>query len=127
MLAAVVLLAVLLFGVMSLRRWLLELGGVAAIEQVNRAKAKLLYDYLDESKLFRGTVEVPWRSLMNVTYVLPNEELTSAFVKFAATRGLVNIKGHRLVGGIRASIYNAMPVEGVQALVDAMKAFEAAN
>lgn len=107
--------------------WLLEQGGVAAMEQVNRAKAKLLYDVLDESRLFHGTVEAPWRSLMNATYVLPSDELTAAFVKFAAARGLVNLKGHRLVGGIRASIYNAMPVEGVQALVDAMKAFEAAN
>ena len=107
--------------------WLEALGGVAEMEKINRYKAGLLYDFLDNSRLFRGTAERPWRSLMNVTFVLPSEELTGVFVKFAAGRGLVNVKGHRLVGGIRASIYNAMPVEGVQALVDAMKAFEAAN
>ena len=107
--------------------WLEGLGGVAEMEKINRYKAGLLYDYLDESKLFRGTAEKEWRSLMNVTYVLPTDELTDAFVKFAKAKGLVNIKGHRLVGGIRASIYNAMPVEGVQALVDCMKAFEAAQ
>ena len=108
-------------------QWLEELGGVAEMERHNREKAGLLYDYLDGSRLFRATAEKPWRSLMNVTYVLPNDELTSEFVKFAAGRGLTNIKGHRLVGGIRASIYNAMPIEGVQALVDCMKDFEATH
>jgi phosphoserine aminotransferase len=91
--------------------WLEALGGIAEMEKINRRKAALLYDCLDGSKLFRGTVEKPWRSIMNVTYVLPTEELTSEFVKFAASKGIVNIKGHRLVGGIRASMYNAMPEE----------------
>lgn len=107
--------------------WLENLGGVPAIEKVNREKAKLLYDFLDGSKLFKPTAEKAHRSIMNVTCVLPNDELTAEFVKAAAAKGLVGIKGHRLVGGIRASIYNAMPVEGVQALVGCMKAFEAAH
>ena len=107
--------------------WLEALGGVAEMQKINQAKAGLLYDFLDNSRLFKGTAEKPWRSIMNVTYVLPNDELTDEFVKFCKARGLVNIKGHRLVGGIRASIYNAMPVEGVQALVAAMKEFEAAH
>jgi phosphoserine aminotransferase len=107
--------------------WLEALGGVPAIEKINRQKAALLYNFLDSSKLFRPTAEKASRSIMNVTCVLPTEELTSEFVKAAAAKGLVNIKGHRLVGGIRASIYNAMTAEGVQALVDCMKAFEAAH
>ena len=107
--------------------WLEELGGITEIERRNREKAALLYNYLDGSRLFRGTVEPPWRSMMNATYVLPNDELTAEFVKFAAARNITNIKGHRLVGGIRASIYNAMPIEGVQALVDCMRDFEAAH
>ncbi len=107
--------------------WLEALGGVAEMEKINRAKAGLLYDFLGNSKLFKGTAEAPWRSIMNVTYVLPNDALTDEFVKFCKARGLVNIKGHRLVGGIRASIYNAMPIEGVQALVAAMKEFEAGH
>ena len=107
--------------------WLEALGGISEMEKLNRQKAALLYDFLDNSKLFRGTVEKPWRSVMNVTYVLPSDELTAEFVKFASSKGLVNVKGHQLVGGIRASIYNAMPIEGVQALVDCMKAFEASH
>lgn len=107
--------------------WLEGIGGIAEMEKLNCHKAALLYDFIDDSKLFKGTVEKPWRSIMNVTYVLPSDELTNEFVKFAKDCGLANIKGHRLVGGIRASIYNAMPVEGVQALVDCMKDFEAAH
>ena len=107
--------------------WLEALGGVPAIQKINQKKAKLLYDFLDNSKIFKPTAEKAFRSIMNVTYVLPTEELTNEFVKAAGAKGLVNIKGHRLVGGIRASIYNAMTLEGVQALVDCMKAFETAH
>ena len=105
--------------------WLKEQGGVEAIEQVNIAKAKLLYDFLDESKLFKGTADPAFRSRMNVTCVTPSKETDAEFVKAAAAQGLVNLKGHRLVGGIRASIYTAMPIEGVQKLVNFMKEFEA--
>ena len=105
-------------------KWLQEQGGVEGIAQVNREKAALLYDFLDNSKLFRGTADPAFRSVMNVTFVTGDKDRDTAFVKFAAARGLVNVKGHRLVGGMRASIYNAMPMEGVKALVEAMKAFE---
>ncbi|MED9821218.1 MAG: 3-phosphoserine/phosphohydroxythreonine transaminase [Christensenellales bacterium] len=105
--------------------WIKRQGGVAALEQVNIQKAKLLYDYLDESKLFHGTAEKAYRSRMNVTFVTGDKELDAAFVKEAAEQGLVNLKGHRIVGGMRASIYNAMPIEGVKKLVDFMKDFEA--
>lgn len=104
--------------------WLRSLGGVEAIEQVNRQKAALLYETIDNSKLFRGTAQAADRSIMNVTFVTGDKDLDAAFVKFCAGRGLVNLKGHRSVGGMRASIYNAMPLEGVQALAAAMKAFE---
>ena len=87
----------------------------------------MLYDFLDESKLFKGTAEAPCRSRMNVTFVTGDADMDAAFVKEAAAKGLVNLKGHRIVGGMRASIYNAMPVEGVKALVDFMKEFEAKN
>ncbi len=106
-------------------KWLKKQGGVAGIEKVNIEKAKLLYDFLDESKLFHGTAEKEFRSRMNVTFVTGDADRDAAFVKEAAAKGLVNLKGHRLVGGIRASIYNAMPIEGVRALVDFMKEFEA--
>ena len=102
-------------------------GGVAALEARNIEKAKLLYDYLDESKLFTGTAQKRDRSRMNVTFVTGDAELDAKFVKEAAAQGLVNLKGHRIVGGMRASIYNAMPVEGVQKLVDFMKQFETEN
>ncbi|MBR1586135.1 MAG: 3-phosphoserine/phosphohydroxythreonine transaminase [Clostridia bacterium] len=104
--------------------WLQEQGGVEAIAKVNQEKATLLYDFLDNSALFKGTAQKEFRSVMNVTFVTGDKEKDAAFVKFAAERGLVNLKGHRSVGGMRASIYNAMPIEGVKALVDAMKAFE---
>ena len=107
--------------------WLLSIGGVDAIYEVNKAKAALLYDFLDESKLFRGTAQKEFRSLMNVTFVTGDADKDAAFVKAAAAEGLVNLKGHRTVGGMRASIYNAMPMEGVQKLVAFMKKFEAAN
>ncbi len=106
-------------------KWLKKQGGVEGIEQVNIEKAKLLYDFLDESRLFRGTADKAYRSRMNVTFVTGSPEKDAQFVKEAAANGLVNLKGHRLVGGIRASIYNAMPIEGVRALVDFMKQFEA--
>lgn len=105
--------------------WLKKQGGVAGIEKVNIEKANLLYNFLDESKLFKGTAEKQSRSRMNVTFVTGDPDMDARFVKEAAAKGLVNLKGHRLVGGIRASIYNAMPVEGVQALVNFMKEFEA--
>ena len=107
--------------------WLKKQGGVAAIEKVNIEKANLLYDFLDNSKLFRGTAQPKYRSRMNVTFVTGDAEKDAAFVKAAAAQGLVNLKGHRIVGGMRASIYNAMPIEGVQALVAFMKDFEAKN
>ncbi|MDD4797396.1 MAG: 3-phosphoserine/phosphohydroxythreonine transaminase [Eubacteriales bacterium] len=107
--------------------WLKAFGGVAAIEQQNRAKAALVYDYLDESQLFRGVAIKEDRSIMNVTFTLTRDELTDTFVKFALSKGLANLKGHRSVGGIRASMYNALPLEGARALVDCMKEFEVAN
>ncbi len=104
--------------------WLKKQGGAAAIEKVNIEKANLLYDLLDESAFYRPTAEPASRSRMNVTFTTPDPDTDAAFVKEAATRGLANLKGHRLVGGIRASIYNAMPIEGVRALVNFMKDFE---
>lgn len=107
--------------------WLKKQGGVAAIEKVNIEKANLLYDFLDNSRLFKGTAQARDRSRMNVTFVTGDADKDAAFVKEAAARGLVNLKGHRIVGGMRASIYNAMPVEGVKALVEFMKEFEMNN
>ena len=107
--------------------WIKEMGGVGVIEERNIEKAKILYDYLDESDLFHGTVVKEDRSLMNVPFVTGNEELDAKFVKEATAAGFVNLKGHRTVGGMRASIYNAMPKEGVVALVDFMKKFETEN
>ncbi len=107
--------------------WIKDKGGVAALQKINEEKAKILYDFLDNSQLFKGTVVPEDRSLMNIPFVTGNEELDAKFVKEAKAAGLVNLKGHRTVGGMRASIYNAMPVEGVQALVEFMKKFEAEN
>ena len=104
--------------------WLQEQGGVEGIEKVNKEKAALLYDFLDNSALFNATAQKEFRSIMNVTFVTGDKEKDAAFVKFAAGKGLVNLKGHRSVGGMRASIYNAMPIEGVKKLVDVMKEFE---
>ena len=108
-------------------KWLKKQGGLAAMKQYNEEKAKILYDFLDESKLFKGTVRKEDRSLMNVPFVTGNEELDAKFVKEAKEAGLENLKGHRSVGGMRASIYNAMPKAGVEALVAFMKKFEADN
>ena len=93
----------------------------------NEKKAKILYDFLDSSKMFKGTVRKEDRSLMNVPFVTGNEELDAEFVKAATAAGFVNLKGHRTVGGMRASIYNAMPIEGVEKLVAFMKKFEEEN
>ncbi len=103
--------------------WLLEQGGMQAIEARNIAKAKLLYDYLDASGFYVSPVERDCRSRMNVPFFLKDDKLNDAFLKGADANGLVQLKGHRVVGGMRASIYNAMPIEGVQALVDYMKEF----
>lgn len=107
--------------------WIKDKGGIAAVEKMNREKAQILYDFLDSSKMFKGTVVKEDRSLMNVPFVTGNEELDAKFVKEAKEAGFVNLKGHRTVGGMRASIYNAMPKEGVIALVEFMKKFEAEN
>lgn len=108
-------------------KWLKNLGGLEAIKERNEKKAKLLYDFLDGSSLFKGTVVKEDRSLMNVPFVTGNKDLDAKFVKEAKAAGLENLKGHRTVGGMRASIYNAMPYEGVEALVAFMKKFEEEN
>ena len=108
-------------------KWLKKMGGLEAMKERNEKKAKILYDYLDESKLFKGTVRKEDRSLMNVPFITGNEELDAKFVKEAKEAGFENLKGHRTVGGMRASIYNAMPIEGVEKLVEFMKKFELEN
>ena len=108
-------------------RWLKKLGGVKEIQKINEYKANLLYDFIDNSSLYTNSVNVKDRSLMNVPFVTTSPELDAKFVKEASENGLVSIKGHRLVGGMRASIYNAMPVEGVKALIEFMKKFELEN
>lgn len=105
-------------------QWLKRRGGLAAMKEYNEKKAKVLYDYLDESRLFSGTVVPEDRSLMNVPFVTGDKDLDAEFVKEAKAAGFENLKGHRTVGGMRASIYNAMPLEGVEALVAFMKDFE---
>ncbi len=107
--------------------WIKEQGGVKAVGEINKKKAEILYNYLDNSKMFKGTVVAEDRSLMNVPFVTGNDELDAKFVAEAKAAGFVNLKGHRSVGGMRASIYNAMPVEGVEKLVEFMKKFEAEN
>jgi len=107
--------------------WLLDLGGVSAIEEINREKASWLYDFLDNSKIFNSTVTGSCRSIMNVPFVLPDDEMNAKFIKEAAEVGLQTLKGHRTVGGMRASIYNAMPPEGVKKLVEFMQKFELEN
>ena len=97
------------------------------MKERNVKKAKVLYDFLDESKMFRGTVVPEDRSLMNVPFVTDSDELNAKFIKEATAAGFVNLKGHRTVGGMRASIYNAMPIEGVEKLVAFMRKFEAEN
>ncbi len=107
--------------------WMKDQGGLEKIEAINRQKAKLLYDILDESSFYKGTARKDSRSLMNVTFRLPNEELEKKFVAEALENGMLGLKGHRSVGGIRASIYNAVPLEAVEHLADFMKKFEKAN
>ena len=108
-------------------KWIKEMGGLEAMKAHNEKKAKILYDFLDESKMFKGTVVKEDRSLMNVPFVTGDTELDAKFVKAAEAAGFKNLKGHRSVGGMRASIYNAMPIEGVEALVAFMKKFEEEN
>ncbi len=105
-------------------RWLKEIGGLEEMGRRNREKAAILYDYLDSSRLFRGTAEKKDRSLMNVPFVTDSQEINERFLREAAAAGFVNLKGHRSVGGMRASIYNAMPIEGVRKLVEFMDCFE---
>ncbi len=108
-------------------KWLKARGGLAAMKEYNEEKARILYDFLDESRMFKGTVERESRSLMNVPFVTGDDALDARFVKEATAAGFVNLKGHRTVGGMRASIYNAMPIEGVKALVAFMKKYEEEN
>ncbi len=108
-------------------KWLKKMGGLEAMKALNEKKAKILYDFLDQSKLFKGTVRPEDRSMMNVPFVTGNEELDAKFVKESKAAGFENLKGHRTVGGMRASIYNAMPIEGVEKLVDFMSEFEKNN
>lgn len=108
-------------------KWIKKLGGLSKMKEMNEAKAKILYDFLDSSKLFKGTVVKEDRSLMNVPFVIGNEEMEAKFIKEATAEGLISLKGHRTVGGMRASIYNAMPIEGVKKLVAFMKDFESKN
>ena len=108
-------------------KWLKKMGGLSVMKERNEEKAKILYDFLDQSKLFKGTVVPEDRSLMNVPFVTGDKEMDAKFVKEAEQAGFVNLKGHRTVGGMRASIYNAMPVEGVEKLVAFMKEFEKEN
>ena len=103
------------------------LGGLDVMKERNEKKAKLLYDFLDQSQMFKGTVEPSSRSLMNVPFVTGDDDLNAKFIKEATENGLVQLKGHRTVGGMRASIYNAMPYEGVEKLVAFMTQFEADN
>ena len=107
--------------------WILETGGLTAMQERNRKKANLLYDYLDSQDYYIAPVEKESRSMMNVTFVTGNADLDKKFASEAAAAGMKNLKGHRSVGGMRASIYNAMPVEGVEKLVAFMAAFEEAN
>ncbi len=108
-------------------QWIKDKGGVKELQKINEKKAKILYDFLDSSEMFKGTVVPEDRSLMNVPFVTGNDELDAKFVAEAKANGFINIKGHRSVGGMRASIYNAMPIEGVEKLVEFMKKFEAEN
>lgn len=108
-------------------QWLKRQGGLEAMKKHNEKKAKILYDFLDASTMFKGTVEPDSRSLMNVPFVTGDKDLDTKFIKEATAAGFVNLKGHRSVGGMRASIYNAMPIEGVEALTAFMEKFEKEN
>jgi len=117
-----------IYTIQLVMKWLEEtVGGLKAMEQINRKKGGLLYDFMDSTEFYRATADKDSRSLMNVTFRLPSEDLEKQFIKEATAAGMGGLKGHRSVGGCRASIYNAMPVEGVQTLVDFMKAFEKKN
>ncbi len=117
-----------IYSVQLVLKWVEEtVGGLAAMDRQNRRKADILYDYMDSGDFYRPTADKDSRSLMNITFRLPSEELEKKFIQEATDNGLAGLKGHRSVGGCRASVYNAMPVEGVQALVDFMKDFEKAN
>ncbi len=105
-------------------KWINSIGGLEKMKTINEEKAAILYDYLDKSKLFHGTADKDSRSLMNVTFKTDSDELNSRFVKAAENNGIIGIKGHRAVGGMRASLYNAMPIEGVKHLVKFMEEFE---
>jgi len=107
--------------------WIKEKGGLVATKKINEEKAAILYDFLDQSKLFSSPVDKASRSLMNIPFVTGNDELDAKLIAEAAKKGFKTLKGHRTVGGMRASIYNAMPTQGVKALVELMKEFEAAN
>lgn len=115
-----------IYTIMETLRWLKGLGGVKVMEEMNKKKAKVLYDAIDNSKIFTGTVEKDSRSLMNICFVMKPEyaSLEEDFMTFAKTNGMIGIKGHRSVGGFRVSTYNALPIESVQAMVDCMKEFE---
>ncbi|MEI6454765.1 MAG: 3-phosphoserine/phosphohydroxythreonine transaminase, partial [bacterium] len=118
-----------IFTCLETLRWIKGLGGVKAVEEMNRKKAQLLYDAIDNSKMFIGTVEKDSRSLMNICFIMKDQykDKEDAFMDFAKSKGMVGIKGHRSVGGFRASTYNALPYESVQALVDCMHEFEKLN
>lgn len=109
---------------MLVLKWIIETGGLEKIGEINQEKADLIYNLLDSSDFYKGTVETDSRSIMNVTYRLPSEELEQAFIAKATAEGMIGLKGHRSVGGIRASIYNAVPIEAVRALTDFMREFE---
>ena len=116
-----------IYTAMLVFRWLKQLGGIKVMQKINEEKAKMLYDFIDNSSFFTNKVVAKDRSIMNVPFVSPSEELDAKFVAEAGKAGIASIKGHKLVGGMRASIYNAMPVEGVKALIDFMKKFEMEN
>jgi len=117
-----------IYTIQLVMEWLEEtVGGLSAMETINRKKGALLYDFMDATEFYRATADKDSRSLMNVTFRLPSEDLEKQFIKEATAAGMGGLKGHRSVGGCRASIYNAMPMEGVQTLVDFMKAFEKKN
>ena len=118
-----------IYSAMETLRWLKGLGGVEKMEKINLEKAKVLYDAIDNSRIFKGTAKPEDRSIMNVCFVMRDEykDLEASFLEFATERGMVGIKGHRSIGGFRASIYNAMPLDSVKALIDCMKEFESSR
>ncbi len=105
-------------------KWVEDQGGIRAMEEINRKKASMLYDYIDNSRIYRNNVNRSDRSITNVTFVMESEEMTADFLKLCKENGLINLKGHKAAGGLRASIYNGMPVEGVEKLIEVMKEFE---